>query len=107
MRLFTAAAAAVVLLSASTIASARTLEFTVLNKTGYTLTAVYTGPSSSDDWGSNILDGRLANGDEMVVSIADAATCMYDFRYEFKGHDTYEEFKINICEIDGDEFIIR
>jgi hypothetical protein len=76
---------------------------------GYSLTAVYAGPSSYDEWGPNILDRQARQGDSVSVTIGlrDAQECRYDFRYEFSDGDAYEEYAVNVCDIDGDEFIIE
>ena len=102
-------AVATALALCSTIASAakRDIEFTVVNKTGATLEALYGGPSSSDDWGDNILEEEISNGRSVVVTITDTSVCKYDFRYEVPGKEPYEEYKIDICAIDGQEFVIR
>ena len=79
----------------------------MLNKTGSTLVGLYGGPSSSDDWGDNVLSRRVPDGDTLVVTVDWPETCVWDFRYEFDGKQTYEEYKIDVCEIDGEEFTIR
>ena len=106
MRLVTAATAAALLL-ASSFAVAGNITFTVQNESGATMTALYGGPSSQDDWGGNILSGRIPPGAELVVTISDARACEYDFRYEFSDKESYEEYGVDICEIDGDAFVIQ
>jgi hypothetical protein len=88
-------------------AAKRDIEFTVVNKTSGTLEALYGGPSSSDDWGSNVLDSEIASGDTLTVSISGTTVCKYDFRYEITGKEPYEEYGIDICAIDGLEFVIK
>ena len=90
MRLVTAATAAALLL-ASSFAVAGNITFTVQNESGATMTALYGGPSSQDDWGGNILSGRIPPGAELVVTISDARACEYDFRYEFSDKESYED----------------
>ena len=63
--------------------------------------------SSSDDWGPNILRDRIRSGQTVTVTIDDARVCEFDFRYEFSDKDAYEEYEIDICEIDGEQFVIR
>lgn len=38
------------------------LDFKLVNKTGYTLNEVFIGPSTSEEWGDNILDAKLPDG---------------------------------------------
>jgi hypothetical protein len=94
-------------LASSTAWAQRALSFTVDNQTGHTLIGLYGGPSSSDEWGGNVLSQQIVSGDTLVVRIADARTCVWDFRYEFSDKDSYEEYEINICDIDGESFTIR
>lgn len=104
---FVQAAAAAALVLASSFAFAGSIDFTVQNETGYTLTGLYGGPSSEEDWGGNILSGRIPPGAEMQVSIQGANSCEWDFRYEFSDQESYEEYEVNICAIDGDVFVIE
>ena len=94
-------------LVASSTASAKGASFTVYNGTDYTLTALYTGPSTSEDWGDNILDAKVGPGGSVEVSLTNLDTCEMDFRYEFTGAKSYDEYKINVCKIDGESFTIQ
>jgi hypothetical protein len=100
-------AVAAALALCSTIASARDVGFSVVNKTGGTMKALYGGPSSSGEWGSNILHGTIPNGGTLEVTIDGTSTCKYDFRYEVAGHEPLEEYGVDICAIDGQEFVIE
>lgn len=100
-------AAAAMLALCSTVASARDIEFSVVNKTGGTMKALYGGPSSSGEWGSNILEGTIPSGGTLSVTIAGTSVCKYDFRYEVSGHEPLEEYGVDICAIDGEEFVIE
>jgi hypothetical protein len=94
-------------LFAAPIAIAKSVTFDVANHTGATLTAVYTGPTGVDEWGENILDGQVANNGVVTVTLDGITGCAYDFRYEFTGKKTFEEFEIDICKIDGAQFEIK
>jgi hypothetical protein len=100
-------AVAAALALCSTVASARDVEFTVVNKTAGTMKALYGGPSSSGEWGSNILQGSIPTGGTLSVSIAGTSVCKYDFRYEIADHEPLEEYGVDICAIDGEEFVIE
>ncbi len=96
-------------MSVVSLGHARSVSFDMVNDTGYTLTAVHAGPSSYDEWGPNILDRHAQQGDSVSVTIGlrDAQECRYDFRYEFSDGDAYEEYAVDVCEVDGDVFIIE
>jgi hypothetical protein len=100
-------AGAAMLALCSTVASARDIEFSVVNKTGGTMKALYGGPSSSGEWGSNILQGKIPSGGTLSVTISGTSVCKYDFRYEVDGHEPLEEYGVDICAIDGEEFVIE
>ena len=94
-------------LLAAPVAHATSSSFEVANSTGATLTAIYTGPSGRAEWGPNILDGQVASGNTVSITLDALAGCEYDFRYDFAGKESYEEYKINVCEIDGQKFEIK
>src|SRR3569623_611875 len=91
----------------STVASARDVSFSVVNKTSGPMTALYGGPSSSGEWGSNLLQSTLPSGGSLSVTITGSAVCKYDFRYENQGHEPLEEYGVVICSFDGAEFAIQ
>lgn len=67
--LFTAALGlALMAVKAPTAAAESALDFTLVNKTGYAISAVYIGPSSSKEWGENILDDVLGNGESATIT---------------------------------------
>lgn len=49
------------------------LDFQLVNATGYGIKAVYIAPSSSKNWGSNILEEGLGDGEAADVSFNPAA----------------------------------
>ncbi len=53
---------------APTVAAESVLDFTLVNKTGYPISAVYIGPSSSKEWGENILDDVLGDGESATIT---------------------------------------
>lgn len=106
MRQFLYAVATAALLCSS-VASAKDVSFSVVNKTDGTMKALYGGPSSSGNWGENILQGKIKPGQTLEVTINGTTTCKYDFRYELVDHEPLEEYGIDICAIDGEEFVIE
>lgn len=82
--------------------------FTLDNNTGYTVTAVFAGPSDADFWGPNILGERIGHWETMEVTLDTAQFgCMWDIRYEFADGDVFEEYDVDICRIDGESYTIE
>lgn len=50
------------------------LDFTLVNSTGYAIKEVYVAPTSSDEWGENIMKAVLKDGQELKVSFHPKAT---------------------------------
>ena len=94
-------------LFAAPVVFAKSVSFDVVNGTGANLTAIYTGPTGEDEWGPNILDGTIKNGGTVSITLDGLSGCDYDFRYEFSDRETYEEYGIDVCAIDGAEFKIK
>jgi hypothetical protein len=94
-------------LLASPLSQAKSSSFEVANNTGATLTAIYTGPTGQAEWGPNILDGQVASGKTVTITLEEATGCDFDFRYDFAGKESFEEYKIDICKIDGQKFEIK
>lgn len=100
--------AAVFAMAATPAAAQRgPIEFTVENRTGRTLIGVYAGPSSEEEWGENGLNREIRDGENVIVTIRRPKGCSYDFRYEFDDNEPYEEYEVDICEIDGDKYFIE
>jgi hypothetical protein len=54
--------------SASLVRAESTLDFTLVNKTGYDIKAVHVAPSASTEWGDNILEDTLADGESVSIT---------------------------------------
>ena len=50
------------------------LDFTLVNSTGWGIKELYVAPSSSDDWGSNILKAVLKDGEALKITFHPKAT---------------------------------
>jgi hypothetical protein len=60
------------------------LDFTLVNKTGYGIKGVYVSPSSSDDWGDNLISKPLENGDSLAITFNEKAKAeKWDIRIEW------------------------
>jgi hypothetical protein len=66
--LMVTASLALMAVKAPTTTAESALDFTLVNKTGYAISAVYIGPSSSKEWGENILDDVLGDGESATVT---------------------------------------
>ena len=42
------------------------LDFTLVNRTGYTISSIYVAPTTQREWGENIMGKHLLNDDEQV-----------------------------------------
>ena len=45
-----------------------TLDFKLVNKTGYGIKEIYIAPSASTDWGDTIISKPMENGDELSIT---------------------------------------
>jgi hypothetical protein len=74
--------------------------FTLHNHTGRSMKALYVAQSDTDSWGSDILDGSVANGADVKVSWTHGETaCNWDVRGEFDD-GTYAEVKnVDFCTV--------
>ena len=46
------------------------LDFTLVNKTGFDIKAVYVAPTRQEDWEENMLKGVLENGDSLDITFS-------------------------------------
>ena len=82
----------ILLLLVGLVGSARAesdLDFALANRTGYDLKEVYIGPTSSDDWGDNILKDILQDGQTLNVSFSRRLTAAkWDIKVVYEVDDT-------------------
>ena len=100
-------ALAVAALFAAPAAFAKSATFEVANNTKSTLTAIYGGPSSSDQWSDNFLREQIKPGETVTITLSDLNGCKYDFKYDFSDKEPYEEYQIDVCAINGQSFEIK
>lgn len=76
-------------------------DFTLLNRTGYTLREVYLSPSHKSAWGRDRMgDGYLNNGKSRLFKFSDKSSCTQDLKVVFDDDESevvWEE--VNLCEI--------
>lgn len=108
MRSLTAAAMSAAMLVPAAFAQNKLITFTIDNETGATITGVYTGPSTDPNWGPNILTEYVYTGQAVEISINEVyGECYYDFYIEFSDGTNYEEYQVDICVLDGTEWVIE
>ncbi|MBF0342179.1 MAG: argininosuccinate lyase [Magnetococcales bacterium] len=75
-------------------------DFDLTNKTGYTLTEVYVGPTKSDDWGDNILEGTMPDGSTLHMRFHRAATtCNWDLKVTYDDNSSAIWYDVDLCAI--------
>ncbi len=89
-------------LSVPALAQEGKQDFTLVNKTGYELSAVYVSPSKADDWGDDILgQDTLDDGLEVDIVFTRAAkTCRWDLKVVYSDDDSSAVWNnIDLCSI--------
>lgn len=108
MRALTAAVMAAAVLVPSATAQNRQISFTIDNATNLAIAGVYTGPSTDPEWGPNILVEYIFPGETLQITINEVyGECLYDFLLEFEDGSTYEEYQVDICVLNGTEWVIQ
>jgi len=76
-------------------------DFTLVNKTGYTIDYVYVSPRSSDDWGKDVMgQDSLDNGEKVnIVFSARNSVCRYDMMVKYDDGDKSNWSDLNLCDI--------
>ena len=77
------------------------LDFKLVNKTGYAIKKVFIGPSSSDEWGSNVIKGGLDDGESADITFSSGAKAKkWDLKIEWAdGGETDEWHGYKLAEI--------
>lgn len=92
---------AIASLLASGVAFAGDADFTLLNRTGYTLREVYVSPSHKNAWGNDRMgQGYLDNGKSRLFRFSDKSSCKQDLKVVFDDDESeviWEDF--DLCEI--------
>jgi hypothetical protein len=96
--------AAMALLTTALPAAAQNVEFTVINNSSQSIHYFYAAPSSTDEWGGDLLgeDGTLESGYQGTAFIGDGSEeCLYDFRFETGEGGLLEAYEVDICSLDS------
>lgn len=76
-------------------------DFTLVNRTGYTLREIYVSPSHKEAWGKDRMgDNVLENGKSRLFKFSDKSSCKQDLKVVFDDDASeviWEEF--DLCEI--------
>jgi hypothetical protein len=81
-------------------AHASDADFKLVNKTGYQINEVYVGPTSSDNWGSDIMGpDAIPTGSAVNISFPHGGSaCKYDIKVKYADGDTATWTNINLCQ---------
>nr|WP_295785438.1 hypothetical protein [Rhodoferax sp.] len=76
-------------------------DFTLVNKTGYTIREVYISPTHKEAWGKDRMgEGFLDHGKSRLFKFSDKSACKQDLKVVFEDDDSsvvWEEF--DLCEL--------
>jgi len=100
MRLFAAAVFAMTIGLAG-LAQAGDQDFTLTNKTGYTVKHVYVSAASASSWEEDVLgEDTLDDGEHVDISFAKGTRgCSYDLKVVYDDGDSSEWGKLDLCSI--------
>ncbi len=97
------AIAAGLMFFAPSLASAAPQDFDLKNNTGYDISAVWIGPTSSQDWGDDIMDGEGIEAgatQSIVFPHGRGATCNWDLKVQYADDDTTAQWlNFDLCTI--------
>lgn len=76
-------------------------DFTLFNRTGYTISEVYVAPVKSREWEEDILGlDVLANNEDVEIEFSRRETvCHYDLKVVFDDDSEAEWNDFNLCEV--------
>ncbi|WP_245593413.1 hypothetical protein [Azospirillum halopraeferens] len=76
-------------------------DFSLVNRTGYTISEVYVSPSASNDWEEDVL-GRdvLSNGETVHITFSRGTkSCHWDLKVVFDDSEEAEWEKFDLCTV--------
>ena len=103
MAVFASLAVATASFTAPALAQDAKQNFQLVNRTGYELKEVYVGPTTSDDWGDDILgQGTLENGKAVNIRFSPKVkTCNWDLKVVYTVDSSNAVWKnIDLCSVD-------
>jgi hypothetical protein len=76
------------------------LDFVLQNATGYDISGIQISPTSEEDWGKNILKGKLKDGGSASISFHPEAEAEYwDLQITFSDGEVVYWTELNLTEI--------
>ncbi|MDD3610059.1 MAG: hypothetical protein PHI49_09950 [Halothiobacillaceae bacterium] len=77
------------------------LDFTLVNRTGYTINEVYVSPISSDAWEEDIMGrDQLANGESVDIHFSKGAKgCKWDLKVTYEDKEEAEWEGFDLCSV--------
>ena len=100
MRLFAAAVVATTI-GLSGLAQAAQQDFTLVNRTGYTVNEVYVSAANARSWQEDVLgEDTLETGQNVKIRFERGARgCLYDLKVVYADGDKSEWSKLDLCRI--------
>jgi len=85
-----------------TFVSAGDADFTLVNRTGYTLREIYLSPTTRESWGRDRMgDEVLENGKARLFKFSDKASCNQDLKVVFDDDASTVVWKdIDLCSLE-------
>jgi hypothetical protein len=76
-------------------------DFTIVNKTGYTIAEVYVAPSKSKNWEADVMGTDVLNNNESVdISFSKGdSTCQWDLKVVYDDKTPAEWYGFDLCKI--------
>jgi hypothetical protein len=76
-------------------------DFTLVNRTGYQINEIYVGPSSSPNWGRDLLGSNvLPNGRTFDIRFpGNSRECLWDIKVVYDDGDVSQFMRANLCNI--------
>ncbi len=76
-------------------------DFAMVNRSGYQINEIYVGPSSSPNWGRDLLGQNvLANGRSFNVTFSgNSGECLWDIKIVYEDRDESEMRQVNLCRV--------
>ena len=99
MKYMLAAAATAAILLAPAMAAAGDQDFTLRNRTGYTIDQVYVSSANTNSWEEDVLGkDTLANGESWEIEFARSEDeCSWDLKVVYDDGETAEWGGVNLC----------
>ncbi len=100
MRLLAMTAFALTLGTAGLVQAAQQ-DFTLVNRTGYTVSEVYVSGANARSWQEDVLgDDTLDNGQHVNIHFERGARgCIYDLKVVYSDGDTAQWGRIDLCKV--------